>query len=81
MTIAVTGARRGEINKLRVEDNGIGIPYRHLGKALGMMLAGTKFHRYVQQRGQQGIGAAGVTMYAQLTTGRPIHAVSWYRGK
>ncbi|MCD6549334.1 DNA topoisomerase VI subunit B [Candidatus Micrarchaeota archaeon] len=66
--------------RVRVEDNGIGIPFKHLGKALGMMLAGTKFHRYVQQRGQQGIGAAGVTMYAQLTTGKPIHAVSGYKG-
>ena len=44
------------------------------------MLAGTKFHRYVQQRGQQGIGAAGVTMYAQITTGKPTKVVSGYRG-
>ena len=42
---------------IRVEDNGPGIPKTHIGKALGQMLAGTKFHRYVQQRGQQGIGA------------------------
>ncbi|VVB65551.1 Type 2 DNA topoisomerase 6 subunit B [Candidatus Gugararchaeum adminiculabundum] len=54
-------------------DNGPGIPKKHIGKALGMMLAGTKFNRYCQQRGQQGIGATGVTMFAQLTTGKPIH--------
>lgn len=43
--------------KLTVTDNGPGIPKTHVGKALGQMLAGTKFHRYIQQRGQQGIGA------------------------
>jgi len=66
--------------KVIVQDNGPGIPKAHLGKALGMMLAGTKFHRYIQQRGQQGIGAAGCTMYSVLTTGQPIKAVSGYKG-
>ncbi len=58
--------------KVTAEDNGPGIPRAHLGKALGMMLAGTKFHRYMQQRGQQGIGASGCTMFSQMTTGKPI---------
>lgn len=72
-----------EKEKYRVisEDNGPGIPEKHLGKALGMMLAGTKFHRYCQQRGQQGIGASGCTMYAQITTGKPVHVVSRYDSK
>ncbi|MFA6489057.1 MAG: DNA topoisomerase VI subunit B [Candidatus Micrarchaeia archaeon] len=64
--------------KIIAEDNGPGIPKKHLGKALGQMLAGTKFHRYAQQRGQQGIGASGCTMYAQITTGKPIKVVSRY---
>src|SRR5512135_1938415 len=40
-----------DAGKYRVtnEDNGPGIPEKHLGKALGQMLAGTKFHRYAQQ--------------------------------
>jgi DNA topoisomerase-6 subunit B len=63
------------------EDNGPGIPEKHVGKALGQMLAGTKFHRYCQQRGQQGIGASGCTMYAQVTTGKPVKAVSRYDRK
>ncbi|MGB9634970.1 MAG: DNA topoisomerase VI subunit B [Candidatus Micrarchaeia archaeon] len=58
---------------VRVTDNGPGIPFEYIGNALGMMLAGTKFHRYMQQRGQQGIGAAGCTMFAQLTSGKPVH--------
>ncbi|MEM2138230.1 MAG: DNA topoisomerase VI subunit B [Candidatus Anstonellaceae archaeon] len=67
--------------KIVSEDNGPGIPEKHLGKALGQMLAGTKFHRYAQQRGQQGIGAAGCTMYAQITTGKPVKVVSRYDKK
>ncbi len=66
---------------ISVEDNGPGIPKTHLGKALGQMLAGTKFHRYIQQRGQQGIGAAGCTMYALLTTGQHPHATSYYKDR
>lgn len=62
--------------RVTAEDNGPGIPKEHIGKALGMMLSGTKFHRYMQQRGQQGIGASGCTMFAQMTTGKPIHAKS-----
>lgn len=67
--------------RIKVEDNGSGIPEKLIGKALGQMLAGTKFHRFVQQRGQQGIGAAGVTMYAQLTTGKPVKVISGYKNK
>ncbi|MGD0728896.1 MAG: DNA topoisomerase VI subunit B [Candidatus Micrarchaeaceae archaeon] len=55
-----------------VIDNGPGIPRTFVGKALATILAGTKFHRYVQQRGQQGIGAAGCTLFAQITTGKQI---------
>ncbi len=67
--------------KVISEDNGPGIPEKHIGKALGQMLAGTKFHRYAQQRGQQGIGASGCTMYAQITTGKPVKAISRYDTK
>jgi DNA topoisomerase-6 subunit B len=57
---------------VKVSDNGPGVPKKFIGKALATILAGTKFHRYVQQRGQQGIGAAGCTLFAQITTGKPI---------
>src|SRR4030095_3468011 len=45
------------------------------------MRAGTKFHRYIQQRGQQGIGAAACTMFSYLTTGQKTRAVSCHNGK
>ena len=53
-------------------DNGPGIPVRHIPDVFGKMLAGTKFHRNIQLRGQQGIGVAGVTLFSQTTTGKPI---------
>ena len=62
--------------KISVEDNGPGIPEQFIGKALAHMLSGTKFNRYMQQRGQQGIGASGCTLYALLTTGKPIKVIS-----
>ncbi|MFN6992069.1 MAG: DNA topoisomerase VI subunit B, partial [Fervidobacterium sp.] len=52
---------------------GPGIPKEYIGKALGQMLAGTKFHRYVQQRGQQGIGISGVVLFSQITAGKAVH--------
>jgi len=67
--------------RLTIRDNGPGIPKSHLGKALGQMLAGTKFHRYIQQRGQQGIGAAACTMFSYLTTGQPTRAISCHKGR
>ncbi len=39
-----------------IEDNATGIPEEHIASVFGKMLAGTKLHRYMQQRGQQGIG-------------------------
>ncbi len=67
--------------RLTIGDNGPGIPKTHLGKALGQMLAGTKFHRYIQQRGQQGIGASACVMFSYLTTGQPTKAISICKGK
>lgn len=53
-------------------DNGPGIPIKHIADVFGKMLAGTKFHRNVQLRGQQGIGVTGVTLFSQMTTGKPL---------
>ncbi|PIZ91743.1 DNA topoisomerase VI subunit B, partial [Candidatus Micrarchaeota archaeon CG_4_10_14_0_2_um_filter_55_9] len=57
--------------RVTVEDNGTGLPQSKVGQALGMLLAGTKFHQQKQKRGQQGIGAAYATLFAQITTGKP----------
>lgn len=62
--------------RITVRDNGPGIPKKFIGKALATILTGTKFHVYRQQRGQQGIGAAGCTLFSQITTGKPVHVES-----
>lgn len=59
-----------------VQDNGTGIPESFIPKLLGKMLAGTKFHRYIQSRGQQGIGAVGAIMFSHMTSGKPIKIVT-----
>lgn len=69
--VQVENLENGHV-RLTVEDNGSGIPKKIVGKALGQMLAGTKFNRYMQQRGQQGIGASGAGMFSQITTGKPV---------
>ncbi len=46
-----------EYYEVQAKDNGPGLTKETVGKALGKLLAGTKFHRMVQMRGQQGIGA------------------------
>ncbi len=62
--------------KFFCKDNAYGIPKEHIGDVFGKMLAGTKFHRNVQMRGQQGLGVSGVTMFCQMTTGKPIGVIT-----
>ena len=66
----------GDKYSVKVEDNGPGIPSKVIGKVLATVLSGTKFHRYVQQRGQQGIGGSGCTLFSLITTGKPVHIIS-----
>ncbi len=61
---------------VRVRDNGPGIVKEQIPKVFGKLLYGSKFHRYRQSRGQQGIGISAAGMYGLLTTGRPVSIVS-----
>jgi len=60
----------------RVRDNGPGIVREQIPKVFGKLLYGSKFHRYRQSRGQQGIGISAAGMYGLLTTGRPVEVTS-----
>lgn len=65
-----------EVLRIVVEDNGPGIVEDQIAKIFGKLLYGSKFHKLSQSRGQQGIGIAAAGMYAQLTTGKPLHVTS-----
>lgn len=65
-----------EYYEVTITDNGPGLTEHTVGKALGQLLAGTKFHRLMQSRGQQGIGSSACTMLSQMTTGKPIKVIT-----
>jgi len=73
VSISELGPENYEIS---IVDNGPGIPEDKLASAMGKLLAGTKFHRLVQTRGQQGIGVSGIILLSQMTTGKPTKIIS-----
>ncbi len=62
--------------QVAVEDNGPGIVEEQIARIFGKLLYGSKFHKLSQSRGQQGMGISAAGMYAQLTTGKPLHVLS-----
>ncbi len=62
--------------KVIIEDNAAGIPDEYIPRVFGRMLAGTKLHRNVQNRGQQGIGISGGVMFSQATSGQPATVIT-----
>ena len=64
-----------------VEDNGPGIVENQIARIFGKLLYGSKFHKLSQSRGQQGMGISAAGMYAQLTTGKPLHIISRVKGR
>jgi DNA topoisomerase-6 subunit B len=69
------------VYRVRVEDNGPGIPEDKIPEIYGSFLFGSKFHRFISTRGKQGIGASAVVLYGQLTTGQPVRVISKVPGK
>jgi len=68
------GASGGGGDALVVEcsDNGIGIPPQHVPRAFGQVLYGSKYVNK-QSRGLFGLGVKMAVIYAQVTTGEPVH--------
>jgi DNA topoisomerase-6 subunit B len=67
--------RETNVYKLRVEDNGIGVPPRHIPSAFGQVLYGSKY-KPKQQRGTFGLGGKMAILYGQITTHRPALVIS-----
>ncbi|MCX7933657.1 MAG: DNA topoisomerase VI subunit B, partial [Planctomycetota bacterium] len=62
--------------RVRVRDNGPGIPKKQIPNVFAKLLYGSKFHRLKMSRGQQGIGISAAGMYGVLTTGKPVVIIS-----
>jgi DNA topoisomerase VI subunit B len=77
ITVIIEEVKAGRF-KLIVEDNGPGIDKKHLLRAFGKLLYGSKFQTTggKQGRGQQGIGISSVILYGQLTSGKPAVLIS-----
>jgi len=63
------------IYRLRVMDNGSGIPARHVPSAFGQVLFGSKF-KLKQARGTFGLGGKMAILYGQITTHKPAYVAS-----
>jgi DNA topoisomerase-6 subunit B len=62
--------------RVMVKDNGPGMVDKQIPLNFARLLYGSRFHRLVESRGQQGIGVKGCVLYAQLTTGKPTTVIS-----
>jgi len=69
-----TGLEVG-VYRLRVVDNGSGIPARHIPSAFGQVLFGSKY-KLRQTRGTFGLGGTMAILYGQITTHKPVEVKS-----
>jgi len=63
------------VYKLRIEDNGSGVPARHIPGAFGQVLFGSKY-KLKQARGTFGLGGTMALLYGQITTHKPALVMS-----
>ncbi|MFT4932949.1 MAG: DNA topoisomerase-6 subunit B, partial [Natronomonas sp.] len=70
----------GDYYRVVVEDNGPGITKEEVPRVFGKLLYGSRFHKRVQARGQQGIGISAAVLYSQLTSGKPVTITSRPKG-
>ncbi|MFX1509061.1 MAG: DNA topoisomerase VI subunit B [Promethearchaeota archaeon] len=61
--------------KLRVQDNGIGVPRDHILPAFGQILYGSKYE-HKQARGRFGLGGKMAFLFGQITTSEPLQVIS-----
>jgi len=63
------------VYRLRVVDNGSGVPARHIPSAFGQVLFGSKY-KLKQARGTFGLGGKMAILYGQITTHKPVEIKS-----
>jgi len=64
-----------KIIKIKVKDNGIGIPKENVPYAFGKVLYGSKF-TLRQHRGIFGLGGKMAILYGQITTNNPVKIIT-----
>ena len=60
-----------DILRIKVADNGTGLPYEKVPEAFGKVLYGNKYDRK-QKRGTFGLGVTMAILYGQVTTDSPV---------
>lgn len=75
LSYAGVAGRETKVYRLRVEDNGIGVPPIHIPSAFGQVLFGSKY-KPKQQRGTFGLGGKMAILYGQITTHQPASIIS-----
>jgi len=63
------------IYRIKVEDNGIGVPYEQVPYAFGQILFGSKY-TLRQSRGIFGLGGKMAVLYGQITSHSTVKALS-----
>jgi DNA topoisomerase-6 subunit B len=73
--VRLSYAGEADFYKLRIEDNGSGVPNRHIPSAFGQVLFGSKY-KLKQSRGTFGLGGTMAILYGQITTHKPAYVAS-----
>jgi len=63
------------VYRLRIMDNGCGVPARHIPSAFSQVLFGSKY-KLKQARGTFGLGGTMAILYGQITTHKPVYIIS-----
>jgi len=66
---------RGNVYRIRVEDNGCGVPKEYIASAFGRVLFGSKYILR-QTRGTFGLGGKMAILYGQITTHSPVRILT-----
>lgn len=80
--LTIEGQTSGERNivKIKIADNGGGIPSEHIPNAFGKILFGSKY-TLIQSRGTFGLGGKMAYLYGQITTNNPLEVTVGHRNK
>jgi len=80
LTIEGQASSERNVVRIKIADNGGGIPPEHIPNAFGKILFGSKY-TLIQSRGTFGLGGKMAYLYGQITTNNPLEITVGYRKK